>query len=99
MNFSQEQIDDTIIPSDIVTSQIENTIVCGLKYYFPINDNNSRFDLVEIKTTHTKVAPTPHCKIHGAMNCVAIHINGRLWRCIQSCQLKDCRAGCEEKHE
>lgn len=97
MRFSQEEIDDTLIPSDIVTSQIENNIVSGLKYYFPIKDNNSRFDLVEIKTTHTKVAPTPHCKIHGAMNCVAIHTNGRLWRCIQSCQLKDCRAGCEER--
>lgn len=65
--------------------------------YFPIEDNNSNFDLVEIKTTHANVAPTPHCKIHGAMNCVAVHQNGKLWRCIQSCQLKDCRAGCEEK--
>jgi hypothetical protein len=79
--------------------KIQTNTVSDLKRYFPINDNNSRFDLVEIKTTHTKVAPTPHCKIHGAMNCVAIHKNGKLWRCIQSCQLKDCRAGCEEKYE
>ena len=64
--------------------------------YFPINDNNSRFDLVEIKTTNS-CDPTPHCKIHGAMNCVAVHDNGKLWRCIQSNMVKDCRAGCEEK--
>jgi hypothetical protein len=61
----------------------------------PINDNNSRFDLVEVKSTNS-CKPTPHCKIHGAMNCVAIHDKGKLWRCIQSNQLKDCRAGCEE---
>lgn len=65
--------------------------------YFPIEDNNSNFDLVEIKTTYPNVNKTPHCKIHGAMNCVAVHGNGKLWRCIQSNQLKDCRAGCEEK--
>ena len=75
MNFSQEQINDTIIPSDSVTKIIEQNIVVGLKYYFPINDNNSRFDLVEIKTTNS-CDPTPHCKIHGAMNCVAVHKNG-----------------------
>ena len=98
MNFSQEQTNDTIIPSDSVTKIIEQNIVVGLKYYFPINDNNSRFDLVEIKTTNS-CDPTPHCKNHGAMNCVAVHKNGKLWRCIQSCQLKDCRAGCEEKYE
>jgi hypothetical protein len=63
----------------------------------PINDNNSRFDLVEIKSEHAKVDPTPHCKIHGAMNCVAVHSTGKLWRCIQSNAVKDCRAGCEQK--
>jgi hypothetical protein len=61
----------------------------------PINDNNSRFDLVEVKSNNN-CDPTPHCKVHGAMNCVAIHTKGKLWRCIQSNQLKDCRAGCEE---
>ena len=35
--------------------------------YCPINDNNSRFDLVEIKTTYPNVQETPHCKIHGAI--------------------------------
>ncbi len=96
MIFSQNQINDTIIPSDSVTKIIEQNIIIGLKYYFPINDNNSRFDLVEIKTTNS-CDPTPHCKIHGAMNCVAVHQNGKLWRCIQSNMVKDCRAGCEEK--
>ena len=65
--------------------------------YFPIEDNNSNFDLVEIKTTNNCSA-TPHCKIHGAMNCVAIFEGGKLWRCLQSNQVKDCRAGCEERY-
>ena len=65
--------------------------------YFPIKDNNSNFDLVEIKTTNS-CNPTPHCKIHGAMNCVAIFDGGKLWRCLQSNQVKDCRAGCEERY-
>jgi len=65
----------------------------------PINDNNSRFDLVEIRTSSPNTNPTPHCKIHGAMNCVATHESGRLWRCIQSNMVKDCRAGCEEKYD
>ena len=98
MKFSTIQMGDTIIPSNIVTKIIEQNIIVGLKYYFPINDNNSRFDLVEIKTTNS-CDPTPHCKIHGAMNCVAVYENGKLWRCIQSKDLKDCRAGCEEKYE
>ena len=63
----------------------------------PIEDNNSNFDLVEIRSSHVS-APnaTPHCRIHGAMNCVAVHSTGKLWRCIQSNMMKDCRAGCEE---
>ena len=65
--------------------------------YFPINDNNSRFDLVEIKTTHLSVQETPHCKIHGAMNVVGVFDDGKLWRCLTSKALKDCRAGCIEK--
>lgn len=74
----------------------ENTVPDSSMTIQPINDNNSRFDLVEVKSNNPKVQPTPHCKIHGAMNCVAIHETGRLWRCIQSCQVKDCRAGCEQ---
>lgn len=93
MKLSMVQVGDTIIP---VYSPCD--IMCQKKYYVSIEDNNSRFDLVEIKTTNN-CDPTPHCKIHGAMNCVAVHKNGKLWRCIQSNQLKDCRAGCEEKYE
>ena len=63
----------------------------------PIEDNNSNFEVVEIRSSHPS-APnaTPHCRIHGAMNCVASFPAGRLWRCIQSDMLPDCRAGCEE---
>ena len=65
--------------------------------YFPIEDNNSNFDLVEIKTTHPSVQETPHCKIHGSMNVVGVFDGGKLWRCLTSKALKDCRAGCIEK--
>jgi hypothetical protein len=78
--------------------KIQTNIISDLKRYFPINDNNSRFDLVEIKTTHPKVQETPHCKIHGAMNVVGVFDGGKLWRCLTSKALKDCRAGCIEKH-
>lgn len=96
MKFSPEQVSDTIISSDDIITQIGKNIGSGFKVYVPIDDNNSRFDLVEIKTTNN-CSPTPHCKIHGAMNCVAVHSNGKLWRCIQSNLVKDCRAGCEER--
>lgn len=106
MKFSQEQIDDTKLPLSLLQQITEMELSMYMKElssvdkqflgYFPIEDNNSNFDLVEIKTTNS-CSPTPHCKIHGAMNCVAIHANGKLWRCIQSNQLKDCRAGCEER--
>ena len=62
----------------------------------PIEDGNSRFDLVEVKTTNSCSA-TPHCKIHGAMNNVATFDKGAIWRCIQSNAMKDCRAGCIEE--
>ena len=88
----------TIAPSDSEPDRLRKrdhsrTIEMNIK---PIEDDNSRFDLVEIKSTHPSVSPTPHCKIHGAMNCVASFETGRLWRCIQSNMVKDCRAGCEE---
>lgn len=97
MNFSQEQTNDTIIKESFVVESLAFGISSD-KYYLPINDNNSRFDLVEIKTTHPNVQPTPHCKIHGAMNVVGVFENGKLWRCLQSKALKDCRAGCEERY-
>lgn len=63
----------------------------------PIDDGNSRIDLVEVRTSHPVTLPTPHCKIHGAMNCVAMFPGGKLWRCIQSNAMRDCRAGCREE--
>lgn len=36
-------------------------------------------------------------KIAGHYKYELFDANGKLWRCIQSCQVKDCRAGCEEK--
>ena len=95
MNFSQEQINDTIIKESFVVESIAFGISSD-KYYLPINDNNSRFDLVEIKTTNS-CDPTPHCKIHRAMNVVGVFDGGKLWRCLTSKALKDCRAGCIEK--
>lgn len=98
MNTVAARVSTTIVPSvnepvRLETDEHWKTTKMIIK---PIEDNNSRFDLVEIKSTHPSVSPTPHCKIHGAMSCVAVHENGKLWRCIQSKVLKDCRAGCEE---
>lgn len=71
----------------------------------PISDAN--FDLVEVKSTN-ECSPTPHCKIHGAMN--KITPDG-FWRCITVSGYRTvydgkargeehvetvCRAGCEE---
>jgi len=107
MKFSKQQIEDTKLAQNLLQQITEMELSMYMRElssvdkqmlgYYPIEDNNSNFDLVEIKTTHEKVKPTPHCKLHGAMNCVAVHQNGKLWRCIQSKDLKDCRAGCEEK--
>lgn len=107
MTFSQEQINDTKLPSNLLEQLASSefnmyreelsSVDKQMMGYFPIEDNNSRFDLIVIKTTHEKVSPTPHCKTHGAMNCVAVFEGGKLWRCLQSNQLKDCRAGCEER--
>jgi hypothetical protein len=107
--ISYADLDD--IPDEIReeynVEEYPHPIGCIDMNIIPINDNNSRFDLVEIKNDSDSarskgwnVKPSdsvsPHCKIHGAMNCVAVHAHGRLWRCIQSNQVKDCRAGCEE---
>lgn len=108
MKYSKEQIDDTKLPSNLLDklthfeismlmSELSN-VDKQMMGYFPIEDNNSNFDLVEIKTTNS-CNPTPHCKIHGAMSCVSVFNGGKLWRCIQSNMVKDCRAGCEEKYE
>lgn len=107
MKFSQEQIEDSKLPTNLLQTLTElefnmykeelSSVDKQFLGYFPIEDNNSRFDLVEIKTTHPKVSPSPHCKLHGSMNCVATFEGGKLWRCLQSKSLKDCRAGCEER--
>lgn len=40
------------------------------------------FGLVEVKTTN-ECSPTPHCKIHGAMNKITVtEDGGGIWRCI-----------------
>lgn len=42
----------------------------------------SDFGLVEIKTTN-ECSPTPHCKLHGAMNKITLHEDGGgIWRCL-----------------
>lgn len=65
------------------------------------------FELVEVKSTN-ECGPTPHCKIHGAMN--KITVDG-IWRCIAVTGYRTmlngnsrgeihretiCRAGCSE---
>ena len=106
MKFSQEQIKDTKLPLNLLQQITEmelsmymkelSSVDKGMLGYYPIEDNNSNFDLVEIKTTNS-CDPTPHCKIHGSMNAVGLFEGGKLWRCLQSNRLKDCRAGCVEK--
>jgi len=67
------------------------------------------FSLVEVKTTNN-CNPTPHCKLHGAMNKITVHGDGGgIWRClsvhsITTIKIKNsiskkendcvCRAGC-----
>lgn len=73
--------------------------------------NYADFDLVEVKTTN-ECNPTPHCKVHGAMNKMnVLEDGGGYWRCISvvavtklvngnSIAYKEndnvCRAGCCE---
>ena len=62
----------------------------------PIEDGNSRFDIVELRDDGNIGRKTPHCKIHGAM----IKVSDVFWRCPQAKNLltgkcePDCRAGC-----
>ncbi len=69
-----------------------NTEPASFKWYKdkfplkPIDDNNTNFDLVELKNK------SPHCINHGAMNKVSAYDNGGYWRCLYEC----CRAGCEQ---
>lgn len=61
----------------------------------PIDDNNSNFELVILKSTNQKIQLTPYCKIHGAMNKVSVfkENNGGYWRC-NTAEGIICRAGC-----
>lgn len=60
-----------------------------------IDDKNTNFDLVELKSDRPGTVETPHCKIHGAMNKVSVFEDGGLWRCC-TCDGVTCRAGCKE---
>lgn len=78
----------------------------------PLEDGNSRFDLVELRDDGNIGRLTPHCKVHGAMLKVSrFKGGGGFWRCIQAeyrgnkidsrsgkC-MNDCRAGCIEEDE
>jgi len=59
----------------------------------------SDFALVEVKTTND-CQPTPHCKLHGAMNKVSVFKDGGgYWRCVSFVTRNNdngCRAGCSE---
>jgi len=60
----------------------------------PIEDGNSKFDLVELADDGRMGRVTPHCKIHRAMNKVSLFDEGGgFWRCLQG----QCRAGCVER--
>ena len=72
----------------------------------------SEFSLVEVKSTN-ECNPTPHCKLHGAMNKITSHEDGGgIWRCLavhsrtkitngKSISYKEndavCRAACLQK--
>lgn len=71
----------------------------------------ANFDLVEVKSTNGCM-PTPHCKIHGAMNKITVNEDGGgIWRCLSEHSFKrvkvgnaigkkendcSCRAGCKQ---
>lgn len=61
-----------------------------------IDDNNTNFDLVELRDDGIIGRLTPHCKNHGAMNKVSKFKDGKggYWRCNA---LGGCRAGCIEE--
>lgn len=59
----------------------------------PIEDGNSNFDKVIIKSDTDDTQPSPHCKEHGAMNKVSVFDRGGYWRCCTAEGIT-CRAGC-----
>lgn len=61
-----------------------------------IEDNNTNFNLVELRDDSNIGKKTPHCNNHGAMNKVSKFkgSKGGYWRCNA---LGGCRAGCIEE--
>lgn len=59
----------------------------------PIDDKNSDFDKVTVKSDTLDTNITPHCKQHGAMNKVSVFEGGGYWRCCVT-DATNCRAGC-----
>lgn len=51
--------------------------------------NNADISLVEVKTTNN-CKPTPHCKIHGAMNKIT---SDGIWRCISAISVRVVKVG------
>lgn len=67
------------------------------KGYEPIDDGDSDFDKVDFFIGPSG-RPKPYCTEHGAMNKVASwEDNEGIWRCLQSENMEDCRAGCIER--
>ena len=62
----------------------------------PINDKDSVFDTVILKTDSPDIKETPHCINHGAMNKVSTFpdSSGGFWRCTT--HFAPCRSGCIE---
>lgn len=63
----------------------------------PIEDGNTRFDLVKLVEVQCNNRPKlyPYCAVHGAMNKVSIFKDkpGGFWRCCTAEGII-CRAGC-----
>lgn len=69
----------------------------------PLKDAN--IDLVELKSDDPRLPPTPHCKLHGAMNKLT---KEGIWRCVATYRVERgpglppqgrvienvCKAGC-----
>lgn len=66
----------------------------------PIQDNNSIFESVILKTDRQNIKETPHCINHGAMNKVSSFKDskGGYWRCCTT-ENTVCRSGCIEYYE
>lgn len=52
--------------------------------------SNGNINLVELIVLRNGTKPTPHCKIHGAMNKVS---KDGIWRCISSSGYRNIKNG------